>query len=183
MKMQYLTISEFCNNHKDEKFRFIYTGVTDPLHGEILLSIEGQLSDGYWENSIAMEKYWKNENVIFDDEKNEFVIAVPEKSGEWKMEPYRYSYREQRMLKRNKWYDNPFHKMSDEKILNWFATKIKQLVKAEEKSNYGTNWENSNYGTNWWNENPERELGYLGYDSVVKVQDCKNLYKILKGGY
>ena len=66
------------------------------------------------------------------------------------------------------------HEMSDEKILNWFATKIKQLVKAEETSNYGTNW---------WNENPERELGYLGYDSVVKVQDCKNLYKILKGGY
>ena len=176
MKMQYITINEFCNNHKDEKFRFIYTGVTDPLHGEILRSIEGQLSDGYWENSIAMEKYWKNENVIFDDEKNEFVIAVPKKSGEWKMEPYRYSYREQRMLKRNKWYGNPFHEMSDEKILSWFATKIKQLVKAEEKDNYG-------YGTNWWNENPERELGYLGYDSVVKVQDCKNLYKILKGGY
>ena len=174
MKMQYLTISEFCNNHKDEKFRFIYTGVTDALHGEILRSIEGQLSDGYWENSIAMEKYWKNENVIFDDEKNEFVIAVPEKSGEWKMEPYRYSYREQRMLKRNKWYGNPFHEMSDEKILNWFATKIKQLVKAEEKSNYGTNW---------WKENPERELDYLGYDSIVKVQDCKNLYKILKRGY
>ena len=65
-----------------------------------------------------MEKYWKNEDVIFDDEKNEFVIAVPEKSGEWKMEPYRYSYREQKMLKRNKWHDNPFHEMSDEKILN-----------------------------------------------------------------
>ena len=171
MGIQYITLNEFRNN--DGNYRFIYTGVTDKCHGEILRSIEGQLSDGYWENSIAMEKYWKNEHVILDDEKNEFVIAVSADQGKWKLEPYRYSYREQRMLKQNKWHENPFYKMSDEKILNWFASKIKQIVKVEEKDNNGSNW---------WTKNLERELDYLGYHFIVKVQDCKDICKILKGG-
>ena len=77
-------------------FRIIHTGLCGKLADEILRSIEGQLSDGYWENSPMMEKYWKNEYVLRMDneEESEIVIVVNGKNGEGKMVPYRWSYRE-----------------------------------------------------------------------------------------
>ncbi|MCK9154792.1 MAG: hypothetical protein M0P12_01620 [Paludibacteraceae bacterium] len=43
--------------------RKIDTGLVGEVEYRVLSSVFGQLSDGYWENSRAMQKYWKNADV------------------------------------------------------------------------------------------------------------------------
>ena len=157
-----------------KEFRVIHTGLYGNLAYEILRSIEGQLSDGRWENSPRMEGYWKNEQVVLNSEEDpEILIIVNSNAWEWKKVQYRWSYREGRMLYRNKWFGNHFSGMNDSKVLNWFADKIKSMVTYEMKDNDGKNW---------WTKELDRELDYLGYNEKINVGDCKNICKILKGG-
>jgi hypothetical protein len=155
-----------------KEFRVIHTGLYGNLAYEILRSIEGQLSDGRWENSPRMEGYWKNEQVVLNSEEDpEILIIVNSNAWEWKKVQYRWSYREGRMLYRNKWFGNPFSGMNDSKVLNWFADKIKSMVTYEMKDNDGKNW---------WTKELDRELDYLGYDEKINVGDCKKVYNTLK---
>jgi hypothetical protein len=157
------------------KFRVIPTGLCGQKALEILNSIEGQLSDGYWENSRAMEKYWKNEFVLpMDDEEDaEIAIVVNANHGESVYEPYRWSASQNCMLKQWKYYLNGFYNWTDEKIKNWFADKIRQMVNVEAKDNHESGW--------WTDKVNDRELDYLGYKIKIKVSDCKLVYKKLKG--
>lgn len=157
---------------KFKEFRVIHTGIYGQCAYDILRSIEGQLSDGRWENNPRMEGYWKNEYILFDSEENpEIVIIVNSNAWEWKKVPHRWSYREGRMLYRNKWFGNHFHGMSDSKVLKWFADKIKSMVTYEMKDNNGKNW---------WTKNLDQELDYLGYKIPVTVKECKTVYRMLK---
>ena len=72
---------------------------------------------------------------------------------------------------RYKWVANPFAKMTEEKILCWFADKIKSMVNYEMKDNDGKNW---------WTKHEERELDYLGYKIPVTIKECKTVYRMLK---
>lgn len=71
---------------------------------EVILSVLGQLSDGIWENSSAMEKYW----WFADVEGTDLVIDD---------DPYDGSKR------------NGFYEKSEKEIRDWFANKAKQVVK------------------------------------------------------
>jgi hypothetical protein len=155
-----------------KEFRVIHTGLYGNTAYEILCSIEGQLSDGRWENSPRMEGYWKNEHVILNSEEDpEILIIVNSNAYNWEKVQYRWSNTEHRMLYRNKWFANHFHDMNDYKVLNWFADKIKSMVTYEMKDNSGKNW---------WTKNLDQELEYLGYTEKINVGDCKNVYKMLK---
>ena len=155
-----------------KEFRVIRTGLYGNLAYEILRSIEGQLSDGRWENSPRMKGYWKNEYVLFDTAENpELVIIVNSNAYEYQEIPDWFDYKTNIMHYKYKWTVNPFAKMSDEKILSWFADKIKSMVTYEMKDNNGKNW---------WTKNLDQELDYFGYHEKINVGDCKNVYNMLK---
>lgn len=143
--------------------RIVETGfnANDKTIEAILDSVIGQLSDGIWENSNAMIKYWAgmyiqdNDILVCDD----FCV----KYGKTK-------------------YNNPFFNMTDAKIKNWFADKLKAIVKTEEKDSGGKNW---------WKRDNTQELDYLSRvykdeEGVIKtatvtVADAYKVYDRLKG--
>jgi len=118
---------------------------------DILRSVSGQLSDGIWENSRAMEKYWRN--LDFDEKDGNLVIHT--KSEGW---------------------DNPFRAMDDQKIREYVAGKIKQIVKTELRDN-GADERNN------WNRNNDTELDYLtrNNENPITVKDAYKLYDALLG--
>lgn len=153
-------------------FRVIHTGLYGNTAYEILCSIEGQLSDGRWENTPRMEGYWKNEYVLLNSKEDpEILIIINSNAWEWEKVQDHWSYKEGRMLYRNKLFANHFRRMTNYKILNWFADKIKSMVIHEMKNNNGKNW---------WTKNLDQELKYFGYHEKINVGDCKNVYKMLK---
>jgi hypothetical protein len=134
--------------------RVIETELTSNKDYEILNSVLGQLSDGMWENSPRMNKYWLNISTEFIDGK--VYIIVNHQSY--------ISHCKQNIV-------NPFYNMDDFNIKFWFATKIKQIVKQEEKDNKASSW---------WKRTNIRELAYLGYKEKITVADCKAVFKKLK---
>ena len=88
--------------------KLIHTKLYSKTAYEIISSVFGQLSDGYWENSPRMGKYWRY-NYAKRSADGEVVISVE-----------------------NNW-NNGFSEMSDDQILSWIADKIKFLAKDEAK--------------------------------------------------
>lgn len=130
--------------------RIINTGIpsTDNKSKEILSSVIGQLSDGIWENSPGMVKYWQNLDV--DTKDNNIVIVEDTYSPFWK-----YSSTER-----------------DKKVLEFFANKIKQIIKTEiDDGNDDLEWDRNCTGVS----------DYLGYKEEITVRDAYKVYDKLKG--
>lgn len=90
----------------------IDTGLKGQKQLKIMNRLIGQMSDGKWENSRAMEKYWKNCRFYLG-EGGKVMLEVKS--------PF------------------VFRGQSEEEILSWFADKVKAVVKDEEEY-YGTEW-------------------------------------------
>jgi len=99
--------------------RIINTGLTNGLEYEILQSVFGQMSDGIWENSPAVEKYWKN--AKHDMTNGEVVLIISERG-----------------------WDNPYRDKTDLEIKKYFANKIKQIVKKENEYYGDVEWSRDN---------------------------------------
>ena len=126
--------------------RIIDTGLTGPIQKDILASIMGQLSDGYWENSPRMEWYWRNADVQERDGKVVLVIR-------------KHAF--------------PYYAMSDDQIKQWFAKKIKFIIKEE----FGK-------GRDVWSRtNTKQKTDWLSHKSPsqTSVADCYQAYDILMG--
>ena len=155
----------------DKDVRIIDTGLpATKENDEIISSIFGQLSDGIWENSPRMNGYW-----MFATNKTyngKIVLVVDKTPGSWSnstphkaMGKYRYLYNN---------VQNPYFRMSDEKIIAWFANKIKYIVKLE--------LGDSHFAVNEWNRTNTRQLDYLGgYSIPVTISDAYKAYDIMKG--
>lgn len=142
-------IKKFCRN--------IDTGLTGKKNYEILCSVEGQLSDGMWENSFVMRGYWMFECIKLVDDK--VIINISKSYCD-------YDFGKARC--------NKFVGMSDNQVKGWFANKIKQIIKQEEKDK----WEDHHIE---WKRDCEVVSKYIGYDEDITVSDCYKAYDILKG--
>ena len=91
----------------EKETRRILTRLHGPIQKDILASVLGQLSDGWWENSSRMDPYWKHAKIV-------------EENGKVYLQVDSYSV-----------YDS----MSDAEILQWFGKKIKFLIKNEFEGN------------------------------------------------
>lgn len=133
-----------------EDMRTVRLGV-DKKYLDMINSVLGQLSDGYWENTPRMRGYW-----LFADAKaqgNECVLEI---------DPTRWGTRRGYSNVTNQWLD-----MSDAKVKQFLADKIKFLVKEE-----GLDWNRGN----------ENTTDYLSYTQpYFKVKDCYYVYELLKG--
>lgn len=127
---------------------------SDKKAKEILDSVIGQLSDGIWENSNAMNKYWQNLDTDIDN--GEIIIIV--KDG----------------------YGTPYNELNPDdrakKISDFFANKIKQIVKIEKDDDYTSDARNIE-----WKRDCEAVTEYMGYDEKITVKDCYRVYDKLKG--
>lgn len=127
---------------------------SDKKAKEILDSVIGQLSDGIWENSPGMGKYWQNIDII--TEGDDIVISVKDSYG------------------------SPYYELRDEeraeKISNFFANKIKQIIKIEKEDDYTSDAKNLE-----WKRDCEAVTEYMGYDEKITVKDCYRVYDKLKG--
>lgn len=86
----------------------------DNIGKQVLLNVIGQLSDGMWENSRAMEHYWL------------FVRIEENSNGDVCI-----------MISRDEFSDyhknNKLKHMNPEQIREWFAKKARQIVNQESK--------------------------------------------------
>lgn len=130
----------------DQEYRIIDTGLQGPIQKDILDSVLGQISDGYWENSPRMDMYWRNIDTELQGDKVVFSIK-----------PHTF----------------PWYAMSDDQIKQWFAKKIKFLIKEE----FGKS-------RDVWNRmNTKLKTDYLSHKSPSQttVADCYYAYDTLMG--
>lgn len=97
----------------NEAKRIIDLDLTDKRYFHVLKSIMGQLSDGMWENDPRMEPYWLAADPAFENGKVVLKIEPGQSVDGWG---------------RTRTRRNPYFKMSDSEIGQFFANKIKALV-------------------------------------------------------
>ena len=131
--------------------RTIITGLKGKKAYELLCAVDGQMSDGYWEESFPMRGYWLFDTIekLPDDS---VVILVSNAWGD-------IDFGKCRM---NKWLN-----MSDQKIRDFFANKIKFMIKYE--------------GLNWNRNNVNELTHYMSYDEDITVATAYHVYDVLKG--
>lgn len=131
----------------------VHTGLKGSTNLTIIQSVEGQLSDGMWENSPAMEGYWLFECAGLEND--EVVLYISNEIYDMWCQKWKY---------------NKFAGKSETWIKEWFANKIKQIIKQEI-----VDWKTP--GMNW-KRNCTTESCYM-HDGVT-VQDCYRAYDQLK---
>ena len=67
----------------EQKKRLINTGLRGATQKDILASVLGQLSDGWWENSPRMDPYWKHAKIVEENGKviGAFEVNTGHKNG------------------------------------------------------------------------------------------------------
>lgn len=134
--------------------RKIATGLYTQAAMDCLDSVLGQLSDGRWECTPSMAKYWCYANTTRDPD-GQVIINVSEDH-----------------YARNDYgsYGNGFVSMNDFKVMNFFADKIKLLVKEE---------------LNKWDRSCTSVTEYISRygenHPKIEVRDAYLVYEILKG--
>lgn len=140
--------------------RTIKTGMYGQRAFDILDALQGQMSDGLWENSPAYDKYWRNFDAAreYDGE-----VAVKVNTAPFSSE---YNGRQA----------NPFYGMPDAEVLKFLARKLKAVVKSEAKD--------EDWADGWWsrgNKDKTQSVHYLDRDLDVTVADVYAVYDALLG--
>lgn len=148
------SVSQELTEDESEK-RIISTSLDGKKENEVLNSVIGQMSDGIWENSSSMNGYWMFANVT---PSNEILIDT---------KPYSYRYGNSNRPIRNKFSD-----MSDDQVVKFFATKIKQIVK-EFCMDHDLTFKDC------WNAECDIPCDYLGYQEKVTIGDAFEIYRAL----
>ncbi len=140
----------------------------DSKFKDMIDSVFGQMSDGYWENTPRMRGYWKFADPILKD--NKIYLEIDNTSGE----PYGNG------VIRNLW-----DGMSDARVKQFLADKIKFLVKEE-----GLKWDRGNTNTtdylSYSNPYPVKDC-YYAYEvlkgrNVGKHPEYSEAYVGIKDG-
>lgn len=130
--------------------RIIKTGLSKK-YKDMLDSVLGQMSDGYWENTPMMRGYYKFCDI--GTAGGEITIEVDEDSG---------------ARDGDRFIENRFYRMSDDAIKKFFADKIKFLIKEEGLGK-------------WDRENERETIFLSYGNPRYRVKDCYYAYEILKG--
>ena len=140
----------------------------DPKFKDMIDSVFGQLSDGYWENSPRMRGYWKFATPILKDNK----IYLEIDNAHWNNDGASTVY-------------NLWDGMSDARVKQFLADKIKFLVKEE-----GLKWDRGNTNTtdylSYSNPYPVKDC-YYAYEllkgrNVSKHPEYSESYVGIKDG-
>lgn len=141
----------------NDKTRRINTGMFGQRAFDILDSLHGQMSDGYWENK-NYNKYWLNFDVRRDaDDRVYFEVSVS---------PDRFWGG--RLMK------NPFAGMDAAGFKSWLAGRLRKMI--------GVEAEYKKWPDGWWSRTSTGlESQYLDKKLDVTVADVYRVYDELKG--
>ena len=155
----------------DSKEMVISTGCNGKVAKNVLLNVMGQLSDGMWENSRAMEHYWPFASIKSDE--NDDVYIVIHKPGS------KNTYRENNNCVN--WFVSPWKALKGDhtSIKQWFADKIKKIVAEERKDEPGRDlkFKADNNTTLNYMSSYDKEDNYR----AMTVAEAYSVYKVLKG--
>ena len=150
----------------------IPTNLSGKIAKNILLNVIGQLSDGIWENSRAMEHYWPFADIESDDSDNVYIVI--HKPGN------DCSYFHPNTSWTNYFVCSNRLASDPQKIKEWFADKIRKIVN-EERKDY--EWAKDCK----FKADNSKELNYMSsYDKEdnyrpMTVSEAYSVYKALKG--
>lgn len=144
-----------------DNIRTIHTNLYSNKAKEILNSVFGQMSDGMWENSPAMDKYWKFAETRQQAD-GEIVIDVSKEYGQSDGSYRHYHYT-----------NNGFLEMPDRQVLEFLAKKVKTIMQAELKDD--------NVQKGWKRDNTLNTTAYLSYHETITVAEVYFLYEYLLG--
>lgn len=130
-----------------ERNRVIKTGLKGKENANVLLSVLGQLTDGIWENSSRMGRYGIGADVKLDNDTNDVLLYVSD------------------MVFKN---PRTYKPMTDTEVLNWFAIKVKQVIKIEQNDG----WEGIK-----WNRLCGKKSNYLRDEFYSSQLDTENHLK------
>ena len=143
-----------------------------PLEGEVesdvISSVMGQLSDGIWENSPAMESYWRMcEPFRADDGKT--YMRVSKKVDYLDYTDHR-GYRH--------WKNNKYATMSNAGVRNFWGNKVKQVVDIERRDSKNSSMFKGDEDYSWRPDN-KTELQYMhSYREGGKNPTVGDAYKV-----
>lgn len=142
----------------------IQTGLKDSVSRSVLQNVIGQLSDGIWENSRAMEHYWPFVSVEMIDGQ---VCLVISENARYHGYTQNYFYAPSKMNK------------DGTKIKKWFADKIKAIVNQERKDFPDNGIK--------FNDKCDKDLLYMdyrnedgSYNRGITVREAYVVYKYLR---
>lgn len=141
----------------NDKTRRINTGMYGQRAFDILDSLHGQMSDGYWENK-KYNKYWLNFDVRRDaDDRVYFEVSIS---------PDRFWC--------GRYMKNPFAGMDATRFKSWLAGRLRKMIGVEAA--------HKKWPDGWWSRtNTGLESQYLSDDLDVRVSDIYRVYDELKG--
>ena len=132
---------------------------------EVLKSVIGQMSDGKWENTAGYDKYWMHCNI--DPYDNSIIVD-------------------------DRW-DSGFKDMTDKQVREFFARKIKALLR--DYYTYGKEWETCEKEDGWEHLSDEdfealrkmqldhydtTHCGFLQYHETIPCVYCEAIAKLLR---
>lgn len=136
----------------NNKTRRINTDMYGQRAFDILDSLHGQMSDGYWENK-NYDKYWLNFNVRRDADDRVYFEVSDSPDSFWGG----------RIMK------NPFAGMDAAKFKSWLAGRLRKIIGVE--ANY------KKWPDGWWSRtNTGLESQYLDKKLDVTVADVYRVY-------
>ena len=144
----------------NKKYREIHTGLYGQKAYDIVDTLFGQLSDGYYEYSPRMEAYWQY-GCAHRAADGELLLVIDKISGEWD----RYGS--------HRWRENKFYNMSDSDIKTWIAQHVKFIAKQDIKDN--------RLAGGWKRDNVADESCYLERELPITIADIYLTYEMLLG--
>ena len=156
---------EYVPEYKDSQI--LATPLNGDVEYDIICSVQGQLSDGIWENSPAMESYWRMSNMVKGDDGKTYIDVS-------KQLDY-VDYKDHRGV--NHWKNNKYANMTNAGVRNFWADKIKQVVDIERSDSKRYS---GNYGTDYsWRPDNNTELQYMhSYKNEGKNPTVGDAYKV-----
>lgn len=141
----------------NDKTRRINTGMYGQRAFDILDSLHGQMSDGYWENK-NYNKYWLNFDVRRDADDRVYFEVSSSPDRFWGG----------RTMK------NPFAGMDAAGFKSWLAGRLRKMI--------GVEAEYKKWPDGWWSRTSTGlESQYLSDNLDVRVSDIYRVYDELKG--
>lgn len=114
------------DENKAKFARSVKVGPTNDKDRTIFESIQGQMSDGLWENSPKMVPYWKNSRGL--DEKGDISVNADNFYQDYK---YRNTRHGQEKYPIGKY--NPYAGLDDQGIRDLYANRLRTILKNESK--------------------------------------------------
>ena len=146
-----------------EPTRVIHTHLYSEKAFEVCSAVDGQMSDGWGENSPSYEGYWRFCDVRQAPD-GEVIIYISKKEG------VSYSYFRPGNYR---WIDNRFRVMSDDAIRDFYARMIKKTATMELKDKEDA--------TGWKRHNTSFRTKYLSHEEDVSIAEVYAIYEFLLG--